>query len=320
MALKNQILAMLEQSRGEPLSGTALAREFGVSRNAVWKAVNALKAEGHIIGTAGKQGYQLAEDSDELTAEGIRACMIGFENIKILTYKQVASTNDEAKKFCVVNSGERAVFIAEKQTAGRGRFGRSFYSPESGLYLSAVTHPNRTIERSVVYTAAAAVAAVRAITKVCGAEPKIKWINDLYLDCRKICGILTEAVTDFETGEVRSMITGIGVNLSTENFPDELREKAAGLGRGVRRNQLAAQIICELYQLSELEPSAFMEEYRRDCFLIGREIVFFDGEKELRARVADIGAGCELELDIDGEKRSYIHGEIRKIIGEDIKI
>lgn len=116
------------------------------------------------------------------------------------------------------------------------------------------------------------------------------------------------------------MITGIGVNFSTENFPDELREKAAGLGRGVRRNQLAAQIICELYRLSELEPSAFMEEYRRDCFLIGREIVFFDGEKELRARVADIGAGCELVLDIDGEKRSYIHGEIRKIIGEDIKI
>ena len=85
MALKNQILAMLEQSRGEPLSGAALAREFGVSRNAVWKAVNALKAEGHIIETAGKQGYQLAEDSDELTAEGVRARMDGFEDIKILT-------------------------------------------------------------------------------------------------------------------------------------------------------------------------------------------------------------------------------------------
>lgn len=312
MALKSEILTLLEQRQGEPLSGAMLAERFSVSRNAVWKAVNALKEEGHLIESIGKRGYALSKDSDLISSEGVKGFLPeSLADIKILTYKQVESTNDEAKKFCLSNPEERAVCIAEQQTAGRGRFGRSFYSPpETGLYLSTVTHPNKSIERAAVYTAAAAVAAVRAIRRETGVEPQIKWINDLYLGRQKICGILTEAITDFETGEVRSMVTGIGINITTEDFPENIRGKAASLGQRVQRNRLAAAIIGELYALYESEPSEFMDDYRRCCFLIGQEITFSDGRNEYCGKVADIGDGCELLLDSGVETLCFTHGEI----------
>lgn len=265
-----------------------------------------------MIETAGKKGYFLSGESDLLSPEGVASALPEeLSDIKILTYREVDSTNDEAKRFCLKDPESRAVCIADRQTAGRGRFGRSFYSPpETGLYLSAVTHPNKSIERSSVYTAAAAVAAAKAISRETGEEPQIKWINDLYLGGKKICGILTEAITDFETGEVRSMITGIGINITTEDFPEELREKAASLGRRVRRTRLAAAVIEELYTLCEKDPSEFMDEYRRRCFLIGKEITFYDGSREIVGRVSAIGDGCELYLDTAEGTRIFTHGEI----------
>lgn len=314
LALKNEILLMLEKNRGEPISGSMIAERFGVSRNAVWKAVNSLNSEGHSITAVGKKGYILSPDSDVVTPESVR-CFLGEElsDVSVFTFDKVGSTNDEAKKFCLSSPESRAVFIADCQTSGRGRFGRSFYSPsETGLYMSVVSHPNKSIENSSVYTAAAAVAAVRAIKAETGISPQIKWINDLYLGDKKVCGVLSEAVTDFETAQVRSMITGIGINITTESFPEELREKAASLGKRTNRSCLAAKIIGELYSLYELPPEQFMEEYRENCFLIGREVVFSDGGKEIEGRVSGVDDMCRLVIESGGESLVFSHGEIKR--------
>ena len=312
MALKNDILALFELNKGEVFSGTELAEKFGVSRNAVWKAINSLKDSGYSIEAVGKKGYKLSADCNLLSVEGIKAFLPSELNgIKLFVYKQTASTNDEAKSFCV-NSNSRAVFVAEQQTEGRGRFGRSFYSPpETGLYLSAVFHPNKPIESSALYTAAAAVATARAIENQAGVLPKIKWVNDLYLDNKKICGILTEAITDFETGQVRSMIIGIGINITTDFFPGELDKKAASIGVDVPRCALSASIISELYSLIDGDEN-FIDEYRKRCFIIGREIEFFDGKKSFNGVAKGIGENCELILKTDSQTKSFSHGEITK--------
>ena len=311
MPLKNDILALMEQERDKPFSGTALAERFGVSRNAVWKAVNALKDEGHIIETAGRRGYMLSGESDRLSEAAIRSCAGGaLDDVRIVVKDEVSSTNDEAKRLMLSSPGSRAVVAADRQLCGRGRFGRAFYSPAgTGLYLSAVIHPDASFSRAVTYTAAAAVASARAIEKTAGVEAHIKWINDLYIGRRKVCGILTEADTDFETGRVRSMVIGIGINVTTESFPEDIADKAVSIGRRVSRCRLAAGVISELFGILDNE-SGFMDEYRSRCFVIGREIGFFDGSERFRGRVAGIGDGCELILDTAGEIRSFSHGEI----------
>ncbi len=312
MALKNDILLLMEQSRSEVFSGSYLAERFGVSRNAVWKAVNLLKDEGHSIETVGRKGYRLTGDSDLLSEEGIR----GFLNeelhgIRLFVEKEVGSTNEEAKRRSISFPGENFVLVSDRQLSGKGRMGRSFYSPAgTGLYLSCVIYPHQQMKRAVIYTAMAAVAAVRAVSSVCGVHPKIKWINDLYIDGRKTAGILTEAETDLETGEAHRLTVGIGLNITTCVFPEELKDKVTSIGVQVQRNRLAASIISEFYTLAAEKPASFMEEYRRDCFLIGREITFSDGEREYAGKVAGVGDGCELILDTEGERKYFTHGEI----------
>lgn len=324
MALKNELLALLEENQGKTLSGAELAEKFDVSRNAVWKAVNALRDEGHDVESVGKKGYRLNYGSDLISEEGISVFLSGRaaemydkDILDIHILGKTSSTNDEAKKICALCPDINSVCIAEQQTAGRGRFGRSFYSPAyTGLYLSAVTHPDKSLENSLIYTAAAAVAAIRAIENITSVKPKIKWINDLYIpdqdgEYRKIGGILTEAVSDFETGKVQSLISGVGINVTTEKFPEELSEKACSLGRCIRRNRLAAELISQLYELYSCAPSEFMQEYRDNCFLIGREIVFFDGKCEYVGKVIEIGDSCELILQTSDGVRSFRHGEIK---------
>ena len=311
MPLKNDILALMERERDKPLSGAALAERFGVSRNAVWKAVNALKDEGHLIETVGRRGYLLSGESDRLSAEAIRAALDGrLPDVKVIVRGEVGSTNDEAKLFLMTDQSSRAVIAADRQLRGRGHLGREFYSPAgTGLYLSVILRPDKPLERASMYTAAAAVAAARAIEKTAGARAEIKWINDLYINGRKVCGILTEADADFETGRVRSMVIGIGINVTTESFPDELTGKAASLGKRVPRCRLAAELVSELFDIVDNE-SDFMDEYRERCFLIGREISLTDGEGSFTGTVRGISDSCALILDTAEGRKSFAHGSI----------
>jgi len=288
MNTKSDILTILEQNRHRDVSGQELANTLGVSRTAIWKAVKALEREGHRITAAPKRGYRLA--NEVLSAEGISACL--NSPLPVHFFPVIDSTNSEAKRMALSGAAHGTVLTAETQTAGRGRFGKSFYSPEgTGLYMSVILKPGDTaVSDAQMITVAAAVVVSEAIEKLTGQKPGIKWVNDLYLNGKKICGILTEAVSDFESGRVESIIIGIGINCSTRVFPEELTDIAGSLGDGkLSRNRLAALIAEDLISIfSRISDPNIITEYKARSIMIGKTITYLSGNTEHTAVVKDI--------------------------------
>ena len=248
MSTKSRLLELLEQNRGKYLSGNELAKMLDVSRTAVWKGMKSLQQEGYSITAVTNKGYLLEEDNNILSEEAVR---LQLKNTEVLVevWKEIASTNQRMKQLAVEKKlPHGSVVVAQLQTEGKGRKGRKFYSPkDSGLYLSVLLYPEKTAQKSLEITAAAAVAVCKAVENCCGVSLGIKWVNDLYLENKKVCGILTEAVTDFETGDIEFVVVGIGLNLyePTGGFPKELKEKAGAIlpdGQKVDKNKLVGEV------------------------------------------------------------------------------
>lgn len=284
MSTKSKLLEILEKNKGGYLSGEELAGELGVSRAAVWKAMKALRAEGYPITAVNNRGYALAGDSDLLSEEAVR---LGLrkKDVFVKVWKETASTNQKLKQMALEQKlPHGSIAAAECQSAGKGRKGRSFYSPRgSGLYLSVLLYPRKTARESLEITAAAAVAVCRAVERCCKVFLGIKWVNDLYLEDKKVCGILTEAVTDFETGDIEFAVVGIGLNLYEPEggFPDILKEAAGAVlerGEGTDRNRLAAEIVNEL--LLEVEKPGISQEYISRNIVPGRQVRVSYGDCE----------------------------------------
>lgn len=320
MSVKTEVLKLLEGSRDKDISGQDMAERLGVTRAAIWKAVKSLKEEGYYVDAVNNRGYRLREDSDVLSAEGIRVHLPEqYYDREIVICKCVDSTNMEVKRRALEGAGEGLVVLAEQQTAGRGRRGRTFFSPSgSGIYMSALFRPSPEISKDVVLiTTAASVAVCRAVRRVLGREPKIKWVNDVYLDGRKICGILTEAVSDFESGRIDTVVVGIGINyhVPEEGFPEELKEIAGSVcpaGHRIPRNTLAAAVIQELYELYEgLSDKTYMEDYRRWSNVLGKEVRFTSGTEWEYGTAVDIDENGGLIVEMkDGTKQVLRTGEI----------
>jgi len=282
MSVKNDVLHILESNRGINISGQELADTLKVSRTAVWKAISFLKDEGHIIKSASSTGYSLSSSSDILSSEGIRLYLNEeFKKIPIDVYKTIESTNSEAKLAALQGAGHGTTIVAEEQTKGRGRFGRDFYSPsDSGIYMSIILKPDLNMENSVLVTTAAAVAVCRAIEKFTDDLPMIKWVNDIFIGNRKVCGILTEAVTNFESGVMDSVVVGIGINVKTrkEDFPLELQDTAGAIFNGnddFIRNQLTAEIINNILAICKsMKSRNFMQIYKQRSIILGENILY----------------------------------------------
>ncbi len=319
MSVKKSVLRALEESRGESLSGEALAIQLGVSRAAVWKAIKALQAEGYHISAGTNRGYRLDASPDRLTAEGIAPLLASSSaGCPLAVFDEIDSTNLEAKRRALTGAPRCAV-IADRQTAGRGRLGRSFYSPSGcGIYTSLLLRPRPDqLADITLLTTATAVAICRALEKTAGVSAEIKWVNDLYLDGKKICGILTEGVTDFESGMIESVVVGYGVNFrDDENLPDELRPIVGSVfgtaSPTVSRNALAAAMLSELLPLTEtLSSRSFLEEYRRRSMLLGRDIVFARAGQRYSAVAEGIDEGGGLIVRLpDGTQETLRSGEV----------
>lgn len=278
--VKEEVLRALETHRGARLSGGRLAQELGVSRAAVWKAIETLRAEGLRITSTPGGGYCLETADDSLTAAGLGALLrtqtLGRD---VLVLAETGSTNTEMKQEYAPHKAEGFTLIAEHQTAGRGRLGRSFVSPAGGgLYMSVLLRPKLPLEQLSLLTLSAAVAVCRAVEALCGLEPQIKWVNDILLDGKKLCGILTEASIEGETGLLDYAVVGIGLNLRLDRaaLPDEVRAIAGCLADFTdnvpRRAALAAEILGQLetvYQdLCAGQRDAVLDAYRaRLCYL-----------------------------------------------------
>lgn len=179
-AAKQTILRLLEQSRGVSLSGEQIAQELNISRAAVWKAVNQLKKEGYRIEAVQNRGYRLDPDSDLLSAEGIRS-RLPF-NLPLFLEQSLPSTNQAAKKLAIEGAAHGTTVLASGQTEGRGRLGRTFFSPVgAGLYMSVLLRPEIGSADAVLVTIAAAVAVCLAVEETTGIQLGIKWVNDLLL-------------------------------------------------------------------------------------------------------------------------------------------
>lgn len=319
MSLRSDILKELEANRGIDISGQYLAEMFQVSRNAVWKTVNMLKRDGYEILSSSNKGYRLAEKSDILSPEGIMGYLPECcKDLRIFSYKEIDSTNDEAKRLISSGLDCAGLIVAESQTAGKGRLGRTFYSPkQTGIYMSIAIHPKIDIFDAVSITTAASVAVIRAIEALTDAKPMIKWVNDIYLDSKKLCGILTEAVTNIESGITQSIVIGIGINISTANFPAELEGIAVSLyPEGITRNRLIAGIAKELLDISrDLRDRSYIEEYRAHSLVLGKNITYNKNGESYRAKAVAIDDTGGLVVENDCGITETLHsGEISIIL------
>ncbi len=291
MSTRTELLKLLTENTGVYLSGQKIGEELQVSRNAIWKAMQQLRDEGYHIESKPSVGYRLKTRSNILTEASITGdlrypCALHVFDI-------VDSTNNVAKEMPI---GDKPIMVtANKQEAGRGRLGRSFASPSgTGLYMTIALRPDFDLTKSLFVTMAAAVAVCRAIDKVAGVKPRIKWVNDLFLDGKKVCGILTEAQTNFETGRIDSLIIGIGVNCFPGSFPEELKEIVGSVSpvkNSFSRGKLAAEIFNQVMDiLEDLESRDFLREYRTRCFILGKNILVHPsaGHRGIRARAIDI--------------------------------
>lgn len=322
ISVKSRLLELLEQNRGITISGEQMARELDCTRAAVWKAVKALQQEGYEIEAGPNKGYMLSEDNNILAEEGVRP-LLRQPEVYLKLYQETDSTNRAAKQAAIAGeAGHGSVILACGQSCGRGRRGRSFYSPsQAGLYLSVILQPQGNLRESLLLTTEAAVAVYKAIRKVTGIELDIKWVNDLYYKGKKVCGILTEAITDFESGEIQYAVVGIGLNLYEEEggYPPELREIAGGLYRnqreaeGVNRNRLAAEIVNFL--LDETRELKLLPEYLDRNMIPGHRIQILDGQQSRSAYAVAICQDGRLKVrEEDGSETLLAYGEISVIV------
>lgn len=318
MSTKDHVLRFLEAKKGQAVSGSKIAEALSLSRASVWKAVHALQEEGYPISAASKRGYSLAQSSDILSSASILPYLKPNGTLnKLHVYKELGSTNTTAKAMANDQAPHGTVVIAEHQTAGKGRLGRSFYSPGAqGVYLSVVLRLNESTDVSMLVTSAAAVAVCRAIRAVSGIEAQIKWVNDVYIDGKKVCGILTEASMNFENGQLDYLVLGIGINVTERDFPSELRDVATSLSHHcaspVDRSRLIGALLNELEAVISTLPSrGFLAEYRERSFLLGERINVITAKETLPGTAVSINDSGHLLVRLDtGELRTLSSGEV----------
>ena len=290
-SVKERLLPLLN---GEDyISGEKAAEILGVSRSAVWKAVESLRQDGYGIEAVTNRGYRIKPDSDVLTSEEIEKNLVGLRGkLNIEVKNTVTSTNAVLKEFAAKGAREGTVLAASEQTAGRGRFARSFFSPsDSGVYMSILLRPSLSCEKAVHITTAAAVAVAEAAEELTGRKTGIKWVNDVLIENRKISGILTEAAINIESGTLDYAILGIGLNAYVPDggFPDEISGIAGAIfdeRKSGQRARLAALVLEKFFGYYEKIGSAdCLEAYRKRCIVPGREItvISVDGSKPATA-------------------------------------
>ena len=318
MNLKDQVLSLFEASKGTYLSGAEIARQLGVSRSAIWKAVKQLQSEGHQFDAVTNRGYALREESAVLSVPGIRK-YLRRSDLLLEVYKSVPSTNPLTKQAAESGAPEGTVIIAEEQTAGRGRMGRSFFSPaHTGIYFSILLRPKFSASDSLLITTCAAVACAAAMEAISGRETKIKWVNDIYVAERKVCGILTEASMDLESGGLHYAVLGIGINLTTPagDFPETIRNKAGSLFTvGTEKDfrcRLVAEVLDRFFdEYDHLLEKHFLDEYRRRSILTGRTVDVLRGDTIVPARVQGIDDDFSLIVTYeDGHTEHLFSGDV----------
>ena len=321
MTTKEKLLALLEDSKGTFFSGEEIARTLQVSRAAVWKAVNALREDGYTIDAATNKGYRLSPDSDILSPQGIRRFLKPeYRDLDLTVLPTAPSTNALVREKANQGRPEGCVIVACEQTDGRGRYGRQFFSPvDSGVYLSLLLRPTAySPQQATCLTAAAAAAMCQAMEAVTGQQPGIKWVNDIFLHGKKVCGILTEAAVGLETGSLDYMVLGAGVNLypPVKGFPEEIQPIAGSvLERSCpeAKNRLVGEFLNRFWDFyTRPECRAYLEDYRTRSLAIGQNVTVLSAGRAVSAYAYGIDDDFRLLVRYDsGKTEALSYGEIR---------
>lgn len=321
MTTKEKLLALLEENKGAFFSGEEIARTLQVSRAAVWKAVNALREDGYTIDAATNKGYRLSPDSDILSPQGIRGFLNPeYRNLNLTVLPAAPSTNALVREKANQGCPEGCVIVACEQTAGRGRYGRQFFSPaDTGVYLSLLLRPTAySPQQATCLTAAAAAAMCQAMEAVTGQQPGIKWVNDIFLHGKKVCGILTEAAVGLETGALDYMVLGAGVNLypPAEGFPEEIQPIAGSvLNRSCpeAKNRLVGEFLNRFWDFyTHPECRAYLEDYRTRSLAIGQNVTVLSAGRAVSAYAYGIDDDFRLLVRYEnGDTEALSYGEIR---------
>ncbi len=319
--LKDKVLYMMEQQKGNMVTGGQLASSLGVSRTAIWKVIRTLQEEGNEIISIPNSGYRLLDTNDTLFEQIIRehltTTMIG-QSMKVLP--MVHSTNQYLKEMDTTDTESGYVVIADEQSGGRGRRGRTFISSKSeGIYFSILLKLDRHQQDIRLITICAAVAVSKAIEKICGIKADIKWVNDIFYNGKKMCGILTEAILSGELQELDTIIVGIGIN--TGIISPEISDIATSIqeATGMRgiRNQLIGEVLNQ-FELVYLEymtgekQQDIIEFYKSRLFIIGKQVLVTSANHNYIATVMGVSEAGALIVKDDKEEIQHITtGEIK---------
>lgn len=245
------------------------------------------------------------------------------ENTKVFSYDCVESTNKTAKELAVNGSAERTVVVCTKQTGGKGRLGRTFFSPKGGVYLSVILRPKTQADNILFITVAAAVAAAHAIETISGKSCEIKWVNDIYIDGKKVCGILTEGEFN-PSGDLKYAVLGVGINLFAPKggFPENLPLAGSVFdknGKILLKKRLKERVVTEFVNVffkyyEKLDQKTFIQDYKDKSFLTGKEIIYTKDDKTHSGMVVGIDDNAQLIVNSNNKEEALLHGEIQ-IIG-----
>lgn len=317
--MKNEILRLLKTS-DTYISGQQLCGYFKVSRTSVWKVMEQLKKEGYEIEAVRNRGYRLFSSPDVISEAEIKS-LLGTEwaGRKVVYYDETDSTNNRAKDSGEKNGAHGTLFIADKQNAGKGRRGRAWESPSGkSIYMTILLRPQITPDKAPMLTLIMGLSVAEGIRKVSGAETEIKWPNDIVMNKKKVCGILTEMATEMEY--VNYVVIGVGINVNQEYFSEGIKEIATSLyeetGTVYQRSELIAAVLERFEKNYEMfletgDLSAVRKAY--DSILVnrGQEVKVLEPGNEYRAVAEGINKNGELIVRLsDGRQKNIFAGEV----------
>lgn len=316
--MKHKIIDRLHEEEGF-ISGEKLSDEFGLSRTAIWKHINSLREDGYEIESVTRRGYRLISSPDIINYDEVKGELLtSIIGKKLIHFQSIGSTNDKAKELAG-DSEEGTVIVAEEQTSGRGRLGRSWSSPgRKGIYASVILKPDMEPANAAKLTLLGAAAVALALAD-CGIEALIKWPNDIIIDGKKAAGILTEMSS--ELGIVNHIILGIGINVnqSVEEIPPELIDKAISLkaasGKPIQRKHLIALVLNRLDELYvQFKETGDMDHALDICrersAVIGKDIIVIQGRKQRSGHAVSINHDGELMVRFEEGLEQVISGEV----------
>lgn len=283
MKTSEKLYQILSQSDSF-ISGEKLADQLKLSRTAIWKGIKSLENQGIDILASKKEGYKIIS-GDLLSAEEI----VDQLNISVTINESSISTQTDAKNAIAMNPNVPHLYLSPSQKQAKGRLGRDFYaSKNGGIYMSLHLKPNQRFQEMEPYTMMVASSIVKAIHRLTGIDTQIKWVNDIYLNNKKIAGILTEAITSVETGLITDVIIGVGFNFHLRDLPKNLSTIATSLFTDkptITRNQLIIEIWKLFFQISVQD---HLKVYKEKSLVLNEQVTYQKNNAIIHARAIDI--------------------------------